>query len=114
MAEQLGLNEKDTLIEVLDQMGEDELIRLRKQANTILKRKRTRQRGLPVSGYVRKDDLPYLPLVLEWLQSKQYIKKQTHYNLTSFALHTLIENVLTSIKEEAAKKVPPPRVSEQT
>lgn len=112
MGEQLKIGNGVVLGETLAQLELEDLLKLQKEMTVALRKKRKKPRGLPVHGYVQKDQLPFVPLVMDWLIQKKYIKKPTYYNMTSFALRTLIENVLTTIKEEAAKKVAPPKTPE--
>lgn len=91
---------ENNLIEILRHMSPENLTELQ-QAVRAEKKKRIKPRGKFVTGYISKNDLPVIDIVMDWLFERGYLKKRTFYNLTSFALTLTINEVRGKIKREA-------------
>jgi hypothetical protein len=108
MIEEAKINNKAAINEALSQMEMEDLLAIQREVKTVLRKKRKKPRGLVVSAYIQKEQLPYVPLVTDWLFQRKYIKKKTYYNVASFAIHTLIDNIIATIKEESGQRGMPP------
>ena len=93
--------EEDLLIE-----ADSELLRKLHKKVSKIRRKKREIGGKQVSIYIQKDNLKYLPILIDYYYDQGLIKSKTEYAFCSYIVNECIKSIVQALKEGNIPKHP--------